>query len=60
MMYLAGVDAPTAKQQLGHSDIRTTLNIYTHLTQQHQKRNVQAYNDYVRQYQRIQELKTGA
>lgn len=60
MMYLAGVDAPTAKQQLGHSDIRTTLNIYTHLTQQHQKRNVQAYNDYVRQYQRIQVLKTGA
>lgn len=59
MMYLAGLDAPTAKQQLGHSDIRTTLNIYTHLTQQHQKKNVQAYNDYVRQYKRIQELKTG-
>lgn len=60
MMYLAGIDAPTAKQQLGHTDIRTTLNIYTHLDQKHQKRNVQAYNDYVRQYQRIQELKTGA
>ncbi len=60
MMYLAGVDAPTAKQQLGHSDIRTTLNVYTHLTQKHQKRNVSAYNDYVGQYERIQELKTGA
>ena len=60
MMYLAGVDATTAKQQLGHSDIRTTLNIYTHLTQQHQKINVEGYNRYVRQYEHICELQTGA
>ena len=59
MMYLAGVDAPTAKQQLGHTDIRTTLNIYTHLSKQHQKTNVQVYNEYVHQFERIQELKTG-
>ena len=60
MMYLAGIDAPTAKRQLGHSDIRTTLNVYTHLDEQHQKINVEGYNRYVRQYEHICELQTGA
>lgn len=30
-MYLAGVDIITAKEQAGHSDIQTTMEIYTHL-----------------------------
>jgi len=33
-LYRAGVDVMTAKEQLGHSDIKTTLNIYTHLDKQ--------------------------
>jgi integrase len=35
IMYEAGIDALTAKEQLGHSDIKTTLSIYTHLSSQH-------------------------
>jgi integrase len=35
IMFEAGIDALTAKEQLGHSDIKTTLSIYTHLSSQH-------------------------
>ena len=37
IMYEAGIDAMTAKEQMGHSDIKTTLSIYTHLSQQHKE-----------------------
>ncbi len=32
ILYLQGVDAVSAKQYLGHSDIQTTINIYTDLS----------------------------
>ena len=35
VMFEAGIDALTAKEQMGHSDIQTTLSIYTHLSAQH-------------------------
>lgn len=31
ILYLQGIDAVTAKQYLGHSDVQTTINIYTDL-----------------------------
>ena len=37
MMYEAGVDIMTAKQQMGHASIETTLQIYTHLSEARQK-----------------------
>lgn len=40
IMYEAGIDAMTAKEQMGHSDIQTTLSIYTHLSQQHKETQV--------------------
>lgn len=40
MLYMAEVDVLTAKEQLGHSDIKTTLNIYTHLDKQYKKKNI--------------------
>ena len=40
IMYEAGIDALTAKEQLGHSDIKTTLSIYTHLSSQHKENDV--------------------
>lgn len=40
IMFEAGIDALTAKEQLGHSDIKTTLSIYTHLSAQHKETQV--------------------
>lgn len=34
-MFEAGIDAITAKEQMGHADIQTTLSIYTHLSSKH-------------------------
>ncbi|MDR2531484.1 MAG: site-specific integrase [Oscillospiraceae bacterium] len=31
MLYFAGIDILTAKEQAGHADIKTTMSIYTHL-----------------------------
>ena len=44
MLYLAGVDVLTAKEQAGHADISTTLGIYTHLDKQHKLRNLDKLN----------------
>ena len=40
IMFEAGIDAMTAKEQMGHSDIQTTLSIYTHLSSQHKEQQV--------------------
>ena len=48
MLYFAGVDVLTAKEQLGHADIQTTLRIYTHLDQQHKKKSMNKLNNYLR------------
>ncbi|MEE1066363.1 MAG: site-specific integrase [Acutalibacteraceae bacterium] len=47
MLYMAGVDVLTAKEQAGHSDIKTTMAIYTHLDEKHKKKNVQKLDDYL-------------
>ena len=40
IMFEAGIDALTAKEQMGHADIQTTLSIYTHLSAQHKETQV--------------------
>lgn len=47
IMYEAGIDVLTAKEQMGHSDIKTTLAIYTHLDGQHKKKNLEKLDDYL-------------
>ncbi len=47
MMYEAGVDIYTAKEQMGHADVQTTLNIYTHLQKAHQEKNIAKLDDYL-------------
>lgn len=47
MMYLAGVDILTAKNQMGHSDIKTTLEIYTHLDAIHKRKAMNKMDDYL-------------
>lgn len=39
-MFEAGLDAVTAKEQMGHADIQTTLSIYTHLSAEHKETQV--------------------
>ena len=46
-LYFAGVDLPTAAKLMGHSNIKVTLEIYTHLDEKHKKINIDKYNQYV-------------
>lgn len=47
MLYMSGVDVLTAKEQLGHSDVKTTLDIYTHLDGIYKKRTISKLDDYI-------------
>ncbi len=48
LLYMAGVDVLTAKEQLGHADIKTTLAIYTHLDKQFKRKSMRKLDDYLR------------
>ena len=37
LLYFAGVDVLTARDQMGHSNISVTLSIYTHLDKQYKQ-----------------------
>ena len=47
MLYLSGVDVLTAKEQMGHSSVETTLKIYTHLDKQYKKKNISKLDEYL-------------
>ena len=47
MLYDAGVDILTAKELLGHNDIKTTLDIYTHLSRTRKKKSIVALDDFL-------------
>ena len=46
-MYLAGVDVLVASKQMGHADITTTLNIYTHLDEEYGKNDISKMDKYL-------------
>lgn len=48
MMYLAGVDVLTAKEQAGHNDIRTTMSIYTHLDNKYREKSMNKLDNYLK------------
>ncbi len=48
IMYEAGIDALTAKEQLGHSDIQTTLSIYTHLSTKHKENDIKKLDKFLK------------
>lgn len=48
LLYKAGVDVLTAKAQLGHADVKTTLQIYTHLDDQYQRSSMDRLDAYLR------------
>lgn len=45
-MYFAGVDVLTARDQMGHADIKTTLSIYTHLDHRYKKESMNKMDEY--------------
>ena len=47
VLIAAGVDVLTAKEQAGHADIKTTMQIYTHLDQKYQKKQIDKLNDFL-------------
>ena len=47
LMYLSGIDALTAKEQAGHADIKTTLEIYTHLDKEHKKNSIAKLDTFI-------------
>lgn len=49
LMYHAGVDLMTAKEQAGHSDIKVTAEIYTHLDKVYKKRSMEKLDTYLKQ-----------
>lgn len=48
--YDAGVDVMTAQALLGHASPQTTLNIYTHLTNEHKATSVNALADFTQKH----------
>jgi len=47
MLYLAGVDILTASKLMGHSDVKITLDIYTHLDEKYKRLNIDKFNNYI-------------
>ena len=48
MLYFAGVDILTAKEQLGHSNVKTTMEIYTHLDRKFKRKSMDKLDDYIK------------
>ena len=48
MMYMAGIDVLTAKEQAGHKDIRTTMAIYTHLDSKYKEKSMSKLDEYLK------------
>ncbi len=47
LLYQAGVDVLTAKDQMGHADISVTMGIYTHLDKQYKTAKMSALDKYL-------------
>jgi integrase len=54
LLYLAGVDVLTAMKQMGHADIKTTMQIYMHLDAKHKRRAMNRLDDYLNNASSIQ------
>ena len=48
MMFEAGISALTAKEQMGHADIQTTLSIYTHLSKQQKENDIKKFDEFLK------------
>lgn len=48
MLFDAGIDVKTAQSWLGHTDVKTTLDIYTHLSNMRQEQSVSKWNEFIK------------
>lgn len=48
MLYDAGVDVKSAQYFMGHSNLETTLKIYTHLSKFRTTKSIASFNSHVR------------
>ena len=58
-MYHAGVDVAIARDQAGHSDIKTTLEIYTTLDKECRRADMSKVDNYINNVSKTVEVKTG-
>lgn len=54
LLYFSGVDVLTARDQMGHSDIKTTLEIYTHLDQKYKMHHMDKLNSFLNNASQMQ------
>ncbi|MGX6486652.1 tyrosine-type recombinase/integrase [Aerococcus sanguinicola] len=47
LLFEAGLDVKSVQKRLGHADISTTLNIYTHVTKAKQERDADLFADFM-------------
>lgn len=47
LLFESGVDVVTAKELMGHTDIKTTLEIYTHLSKEKAQKDINKLNDFL-------------
>lgn len=47
LLYNAGVDAKSAQEMLGHANVQTTLEIYTHLSKEKKSTAIASFNSYL-------------
>lgn len=48
LLFEAGATLKEVQDRLGHSDIKTTMNIYTHVTKKAQEQAIQKFSNYVK------------
>lgn len=54
MMIEAGMDPASVQRQMGHSDVRTTLSVYTHVTDLHRQNEIKKVDNYLKYSGQIQ------
>ena len=47
LLYMAGVDVLTSRDQMGHASVQVTQEIYTHLDAKHKARKMEALDGYL-------------
>jgi len=55
ILYDAGIDVKIAQGLLGHSDFQITMNIYTHISAEHARKDVKKLNEFVKDTQKDEE-----